>query len=126
MKNSESAQRSRSAAAGIGRLLWRCRLVGRRLQRGVRPLAWLCRQKVLNRQADVFGDLTKQCRRNVASVMKWYSRPATVRMTKLSMRASLSNFREPQLGEKRHDLAGFEDRRLRHGLCHFDGLSPDE
>ena len=58
--------------------------------------------------------------------MKRYGRPASVGMAKLSVRASLPNFREPQLYEKRHDLARFEDGRLRHGLRHFDGLSPDE
>ena len=58
--------------------------------------------------------------------MKRYGRPTTVHMPKLSMRASLSNFRKPQLVEKRNDLAGLENRRLRHGLRHFDGLSPDE
>lgn len=42
--------------------------------------SWLCREKVLDRQADVFGDLTKQCRRNVASLMKRHGRPATVGM----------------------------------------------
>ena len=120
------AERSRSAAAGFGRLLWRARLIGRRLQRGVRPLARLCRQKVFDRQTDVFGDLTKQCRRNIASLMKWYGRPATVSMTKLSVRTPLSDFREPQLREKRHDLARLENRPLRHALRHFDGLSPDE
>ena len=58
--------------------------------------------------------------------MKRYGRPATVGMPKLSMRASLPDFREPQLPEKRHDLARLENRRLRYALRHFDGLSPDE
>lgn len=49
-----------------------------------------------------------------------------VGMPKLSVRASLPDFREPQLFEKRHDLARLENRRLRHGLRYFDGLSPDE
>jgi hypothetical protein len=58
--------------------------------------------------------------------MKRYGRPATVGMAKLPVRAPLSDFREPQLCKKRHDLARFEDGRLRHGLRHFDGLSPDK
>lgn len=58
--------------------------------------------------------------------MKRYSRSATVGMPKLAVRASLPDLREPQLPEKRHDLARLEDRRLRHGLRHFDGLSADE
>ena len=58
--------------------------------------------------------------------MKRYGRPATVGMPKLSVRASLPDFGEPQLPEKRHDFAGLENRRLRHALRHFDGLSPDE
>ena len=119
-------QRSRSAAAGFWRLLWRVRLPGRRLQRGDRLLGRLSRQKVFNRKADVLRNLAKQCRRNVAPLMKWYGRPATVGMPKLSVRASLADFVKPQLPEKRHDLARLEDGRLRHGSCHFDGLSPDE
>jgi hypothetical protein len=47
-------------------------------------------------------------------------------MPKLSVRASLADFLEPQLPEKRHDLARLEDARLRYGSCHFDGLNPDE
>ena len=58
--------------------------------------------------------------------MKRHGCPSTVGMAKLSVRASLADFREPQLCEKRHDLARFEDRRFRHGLRHFDDLSPDE
>ena len=58
--------------------------------------------------------------------MKRHSRPATIRVPKLSVRASLPHFGEPQLPEKCHDLARLENRRLRHGLPHFDGLSPDE
>ena len=58
--------------------------------------------------------------------MKRYGRPATVGMPKLSVRDSLPDFREPQLPEKRHDFARLENRRLRHALRHFDGLSPDE
>jgi len=58
--------------------------------------------------------------------MKWYGRPATVGMPKLSVRASLADFVKPRLPEKRHDLARLQDRRLGHGLRHFDGLSPDE
>ena len=58
--------------------------------------------------------------------MKRYGRAATVRMPKLSVRASLPDFRKPQLSQKRHDLARLENRRLRHVLRHFDGLSADE
>ena len=47
-------------------------------------------------------------------------------MPKLSVRTSLPDLREPQLPEKRHDLARLENRRLRHALRHFDGLSPDK
>ena len=56
-------------------------------------------EQLIDRQADVFGDLTKQCRRNVASLMKRYSRPATVGMAKLSVRASLADFYEPKLSK---------------------------
>jgi len=58
--------------------------------------------------------------------MKRYGRSPTLGMSKLSVRASLPDLREPQLPEKRHDLARFENRQLRHALRHFDGLSPDE
>ena len=121
-----AAQRSRSAAAGLGRFLWHVRLTGRRLQRGVRPWGWLCRQQLFDRKTDVLRDLTKQCRRNIATLMKRNGGSSTVWMPKLSVRTSLADFREPQLSEKRHDLARLEDRRFRHGLCHFDGLSADE
>ena len=57
--------------------------------------------------------------------MKRYGRRATIGMPKLSMRASLSNLCEPQLTEKRHNLARFQNRRFRHGLRHLDRLSPD-
>ena len=58
--------------------------------------------------------------------MKRYGRPATVDVPKLSVRASLSDFRESQLPTKRHDLARLENRRLRHALRHFDGLSTNK
>ena len=58
--------------------------------------------------------------------MKRHGRSATVGMPKLSMRASLPHFREPQLTEQRYDLARLENRRLRHELRHFDGLRPNE
>jgi len=58
--------------------------------------------------------------------MKRYGRPATVDVPKLSVRTSLPDFREPQFPEKRHYLARLENRRLRHALRHFDGLSPNE
>ncbi len=70
--------------------------------------------------------MTKQCRRNVAPLMKRHGRPATVAVPKLSVRASVPDFCEPQLPEKCHDLARLENRRLRHGLRYFDGLSPDK
>ena len=58
--------------------------------------------------------------------MKRYGRPATVGMAELSVRASLPDFRDSQLGEKRHALARFKGGRLHHRLRHFDGLRPDE
>ena len=58
--------------------------------------------------------------------MKRYRRPATVGMPQLAVRASLADLREPKLPKQRHDLARLEDRWLRHGLRHFDGLSADE
>ena len=58
--------------------------------------------------------------------MKRHGRPATVRMPKLAVRASLPDFRKPQLPEKSDDVARLENRHLPHGLRHFDGLSPDE
>jgi hypothetical protein len=115
-----------STAVWFGRFLRLVRLIDRRLRRGVRRSGWLRRQKVFDRKADVPCDLSKKCRSNIATLMKRYGRPATVDMTKLSVRASLPNFRESQLREKRHDLARFEDRRFPHGLRHFDGLRPDE
>ena len=58
--------------------------------------------------------------------MNRYRRPATIRMPKSSVGASLPDFRKPQLSQERLDLARLENRRLCHGLRHFDGLSPDE
>ena len=58
--------------------------------------------------------------------MKRHCRPATIRVPKLSVRASLPDFRKSQLPKKRHDFAWLENRRLRQGLRHFDGLSADE
>ena len=58
--------------------------------------------------------------------MKGNGRSAAVGVAKLSVRAALPDFRKTQLGEQRDDLARLEDRRLRHALRHFDGLSPDE
>ena len=58
--------------------------------------------------------------------MKRYSRATTVGMPKLAVRASLADLCEPELPQKRHDLARLQDRRLGHGLRHVDGLSADE
>jgi len=40
---------------------------------------------------------------------------ATIRMTKLLVGAALANLFEPEGAENRHDLAGLQDRRARHG-----------
>ena len=58
--------------------------------------------------------------------MKRHGCSTTVDMPKLSMRTSLSDFCKPQLPKKRDDLARLENRRLCHGLRHFDGLRPNE
>ena len=58
--------------------------------------------------------------------MKRHRRPATIGVPELSVRASLPDFRKPQLPKKRRDFAWLENRRLRQGLCHFDCLSADE
>ena len=58
--------------------------------------------------------------------MKRHRCPAAIGVPELSVRTSLPDFCKPQLPEKRHDLARLENRRLRHGLRYFDGLSADE
>jgi len=58
--------------------------------------------------------------------MKRHCRPTTIRVPKLSVRASLPDFRKSQLPKKRNNFARLENGRLGHGLRYFDCLSPDE
>jgi hypothetical protein len=96
------------------------------MQRLVRLLAHVARQEVLNRHADVLGDLAQQRRRNVATLMKRHCCSAPIGMPKLSVRAALPNLDEPQRCKKCNDLARLEDGHCAHDSRHFDGLRSDE
>lgn len=47
-------------------------------------------------------------------------------MSKLFVRAALTDFDETELVKDADDLSGFEDRQLRHFSAHFDQLRSDE
>ncbi len=65
-------------------------------------------------EANVFGDLTKQDRRNVAALMKWHRGAATGSVAVLLVRTALAHLGEAKSKQNGRDLARFEDRNISH------------
>ena len=82
-------------------------------------------QKLLQGDADIFGDLTQQNRRDIASGMKWNGRASSVGMTELLVGPALAYLLESQPLQNRNDLAGLENRYAGHSR-NFDGLDSDK
>ena len=76
--------------------------------------------------SDVFGNLTKQHRRDVSRAMKGNSGATTIRMAILFVRTSLTNFGESQSVEDRYNLAWFENGRLAHRLGDLHSFRANE
>jgi len=64
-------------------------------------------QELVDRQADVLGDLTKQYRRDVAPGVEGDGGCATIGMAELLVRAALAHFDEPEPREDGDDFARF-------------------
>ena len=71
-------------------------------------------QKFVNGQANVFGNLSEQNRRDVCAGMKWHSGASSIRMAILFVRASLPNFFEAHRFKNGRHFARFSDGRLAH------------
>ena len=71
-------------------------------------------KQLFQRHANIFGDLAKQDRRDIAAGMHWDGRRAAVGMAKLLVGAALAYFHETTPREKRDYLARFKDRNPGH------------
>jgi hypothetical protein len=71
-------------------------------------------EKPLNREANIFRDLPQKDWRNVPSSVKRKRRTASVCVSVLFMRATLTCFNEAKILKNRSDLSRFENRRFGH------------
>ena len=70
--------------------------------------------ELVNGHADVMCDLTQQVRRDVTAGMMRHCGGATVAMSVLLVRATLTDSGEAKSEQNLLDLTGFEYRRFRH------------
>jgi len=73
-------------------------------------------EKLVDGQVDVFGDLPKQDRRNVSTLVKRNSGTPPIRMSELLMRTLLANFCEAMRAQELHDFSGGKYRDVAHGV----------
>lgn len=73
-------------------------------------------QQLSQSQSDVFGDLPKQGRGDVAALVEGDCGATAVGVAKLLVRALLADFDETVLPEELDDLGRGEDRDVAHGL----------
>ena len=78
-------------------------------------------QELLHCDSDIFGDLTQQDGRKIASGVEWNGCTPTIDMPKLFVGAALTNLLEPQSLQNRDDLARLENWYSGH-LRNFGGL----
>jgi hypothetical protein len=79
-----------------------------------------------NREADVFGDLPKQNRRDVSTLVKRHGRAMAGAVSILLVRTALSDFGEAELEQNGDDLGGLQNRNITHDLCNCDVVDADE
>ena len=68
----------------------------------------------MNRNADVSRYPSQQNRGNIPSLMKWNGCPSTIWVTKLFMRADLTDFCEAKHLQEPNHFPRFEDRDVSH------------
>lgn len=71
-------------------------------------------QKLVDHQANVFGDLPQQDWRDISSWMDGHGRAPAVLMPELLVRPTLTNLDETKRFEDRNDLTGLQDRNSSH------------
>ena len=71
-------------------------------------------QELLRRESNIFDDLAKQERRDIAAAVKGNSRAASVRMSELFMLSALTHFNETDRLQNLHDLARLQHRQTSH------------
>lgn len=71
-------------------------------------------QEIIQREADVLSNLPDKNRRNVASLMLWDRRAASIRMPILSVRTALPDLDKAQRFKQCSNLT----RLQRRALCH--------
>jgi hypothetical protein len=76
------------------------------------PSATLRSDELLDAHADVACDLSKECRRDIASRVERHRRDATVVVPELLVKSALGHFGEPEAFEDGHDLPRAEDREI--------------
>lgn len=74
------------------------------------------RDEVVCGEADVFGDLPDQARRNVAASMIWHRGTPAVRVPKLLVRPALSDLYEAERFQNRDDFTRPKGWNAPHGL----------
>jgi hypothetical protein len=72
-------------------------------------------KQLLDREADVLGDLSKKRWRDVTTTMKGHRRPTTIVVAVLTMGTSLTHEMKSKACEQCCDLARLEDRNRRRG-----------
>lgn len=100
-------------------------IAGRSSVRSRCSAALLSSKKLLDRNSDVFCDLSQECWSNVSTRVKRDRRAASIGMPVLLMRTTLSNFFQALLFKERCDLFGFQDRDVAH-LTYLDRLNANE
>lgn len=90
------------------------------------PIGLSVLEQLIKRDADVFGDLTKQDWGNVSTLMKRYRGAAAGGITKLFVRTALANFGETESEKYGYDFTGFEDRNIAHDSSYGDVLNSNK
>lgn len=83
-------------------------------------------EKLCDVEANVFGNLAQQRRRDVAAGMKGNRGRASGTMAKLLVRITLPYFDETELAQDYDDLARLQDRDIAHVSRDGNVLHPDK
>jgi len=69
---------------------------------------------LLRSEADVLGDLSEECRRDITAGVKRDCRPSTVGVPELLVGATLPDLAKAEPVEKRHHFAWLERGQMAH------------
>ena len=83
-------------------------------------------EEIFDRKADVFCDLAKQNRRDVASLMNRHGRTTPNAISKLFMGPPLPNLDEAELNQNGDNFGWLENWEAAHELGNCNVLNPNE